>query len=140
MRTKYGEYPEYHTSLDNFEVVSNEGLEGGINIMKKIVETIESNYVAKSKILCEPQLGKRGLYPTLSKDKTQFDSKKLLDVITYCDGKNDVINISEITGIEYKEVVDMIELLNSKDLIKIEGMGDILFEPKGFFRKRGWVL
>ena len=140
MRTKYGEYPEYHTSLDNFEVVSNEGLEGGINIMKKIVETIESNYVAKSKILCEPQLGKRGLYPTLSKDKTQFDSKKLLDVITYCDGKNDVINISEITGIVYEEVVDMIELLNSKDLINIEGMGDILFEPKGFFRKRGWVL
>ena len=71
------------------------------------------------------------MYPTLSKDKTQFDSKKLLDVITYCDGKNDVINISEITGIEYKEVVDMIELLNSKDLIKIEGMGIYYLNQRG---------
>ena len=41
--------------------------------MKKIVETIESNYVAKSKILCEPQLGK-GVVSDI-KDKTQFDSK-----------------------------------------------------------------
>ena len=68
MRTNYGEYPEYHTSLDNFEVVSYEGLVGGINIMKRL-KTIESNYVAKSKILCEPQLGKRGCIRHYQKTK-----------------------------------------------------------------------
>ena len=42
MRTKYKEYPEYHTSLDNFDVVTNKGLQGGINAVKGAIEVIET--------------------------------------------------------------------------------------------------
>ena len=62
MRSKYGEYPEYHTSLDNLEnVVSAQGLEGGYNLVKKSINALESNFKPKVKIFCEPQLGRRGL-------------------------------------------------------------------------------
>ena len=41
MRSKYGEYPECHTSLDNLEnVVSAQGLEGGYNLVKKSINAL----------------------------------------------------------------------------------------------------
>ena len=38
MRSKYGEYPEYHTSLDDLNFISSKGLFGGYNIVKKCIE------------------------------------------------------------------------------------------------------
>lgn len=46
-----------------------DGLYGGYEVLKKIIECLENNYIYKTKILCEPQLGKRGLYPKLSTKK-----------------------------------------------------------------------
>ena len=65
-RTKYGEYPEYHTSLDNFDLVTLKGVSGGFKVAKKAIEIMLENIYPKYKIICEPQMGKRGLYPTLS--------------------------------------------------------------------------
>ena len=39
-RTKYGEYPEYHTSLDNFDVVTKRGLEGGFLVAKTAINIL----------------------------------------------------------------------------------------------------
>ena len=65
-RTKYGEYYEYHTSLDNFNLVTAKGLNGGFRVVKKSIEILLKKIIPKALILCEPQMGKRGLYPTLS--------------------------------------------------------------------------
>jgi aminopeptidase-like protein len=68
-RTIYDQYEEYHTSLDNLDYISSEGLQGGFDVMKKILETLEVNRIYSTTVLCEPQLGKRGLYPTESTKK-----------------------------------------------------------------------
>ena len=65
LRTKYGVYPEYHTSLDNLEdVVTPQGLNGGYWAIRKAIEAIERNKKYKVSILGEPQMGKRELYST----------------------------------------------------------------------------
>ena len=68
-RTMYGKYPEYHTSLDNFDLVNIKGLSGGFKILKTAITILLNLIVPKVKILCEPQMGKRNLYPHLSQKK-----------------------------------------------------------------------
>ncbi len=65
-RTKYGVYPEYHTSADDMNLISPEGLHGAYDVMVKVVNALEWNH--NYRVLCkgEPQLGKRGLYSPVS--------------------------------------------------------------------------
>ena len=106
-RTKYGEYYEYHTSLDNFNLVTAKGLNGGFRVVKKSIEILLKKIIPKALILCEPQMGKRGLYPTLSsvnlKNKKKKQTRSMMDFLQYADGKNDLNNISNIIGLNLKK-------------------------------------
>lgn len=100
MRTKYGSYDEYHTSLDDLvHVVTPEGLAGGYNVLKKAIQAIEKNYYPKVSVYCEPQLGKRGLYPTLSTKDIQPEIQLTLDLITWADGKKSLLEIANVCEI-----------------------------------------
>ena len=60
MRSKYGEYPEYHTSLDKIgKVVSKKGLQGGLNLAKEIIIKIEAQTFPIVTNFCEPFLTKK---------------------------------------------------------------------------------
>lgn len=111
-RSKYREFKEYHTSKDDLTFVTPSGLEGGFKAMQEILLNLELNEVYQSKVYCEPNLGKRGLYPTLN-----LANKRPLiaDFIAYCDGKNDVIDIAEILGVKAYELEQII-----KDLLKFK--------------------
>ncbi|MDA7583114.1 DUF4910 domain-containing protein [Candidatus Pelagibacter sp.] len=101
-RTKYGEYPEYHTSLDNFNLVTLKGLTGGFNIAKKSIEVILENIYPKFKVLCEPQMGKRGLYPLLSKKTKSNLIISYMDFLQYSDGSNSLKKISNLINVSYE--------------------------------------
>ena len=90
MRSKYGEYPEYHTSADDLSLISAEGLEGSFELYSKILLALENNHKYKGKCACEPQLGKRGLYPTLSMAGSAFAVRDMMNFIAYADGENDL--------------------------------------------------
>ena len=67
MRSKYGTYPEYHTSLDKIgTVVTQKGLKQSFDLFKKVIFIIENNEKPITNIFCEPMLSKRNLYPTFS--------------------------------------------------------------------------
>jgi len=103
-RTKFGEYPEYHTSLDNFDVVTEKGLNDSLLLYLKCVDIFEKNrFYPKVKVFCEPQLGKRGLYPTISTKESGNIVKNMMNFISYCDGSNSILEISEICGIDFEE-------------------------------------
>ncbi|MDA7710506.1 DUF4910 domain-containing protein [Flavobacteriaceae bacterium] len=103
-RTKFGEYPEYHTSLDNFDVVTEKGLNDSLLLYLKCIEIFEKNrFYPKVKVFCEPQLGKRGLYPNISTKESGKIVQNMMNFISYCDGSNSILEISEICGIDFEE-------------------------------------
>lgn len=118
MRTKYGEYPEYHTSADDLNFISSEGLNGGFEVYKKIILALENNYIYKMTCLCEPQLGKRGLYPTTSTKETLSFIETISNFIAYADGKNDLIDISNIINVEIEKLLPLVEELKKTKLVK----------------------
>jgi aminopeptidase-like protein len=95
-RSKYGEYPEYHTSLDNFNLVTEKGVMGGFRVVKQAIEILQKKKIPINNILCEPQMNKRGLYPTLSIKNKINTTKSYMDFLQYADGKNDLNEISKI--------------------------------------------
>jgi aminopeptidase-like protein len=108
MRSKYGAYPEYHTSLDNLDLVTERGLQDGFAVMRKCLEALEANRVYRCAGLCEPNLGKRGLYSTLGAEARATapavrDVMKKLDVLAYADGSNDLLDLAEHTGMSVSE-------------------------------------
>ncbi len=118
-RTKYGEYHEYHTSLDNFNLVTKKGLIGGYKVAKQAIEFLDNKIIPIYKIKCEPQMSKRKLYPTLSK-KNNLSSKvsKMMDFLQYCDGKSSLKKISKYICLNLKNTKKIYLTLKDKNLIE----------------------
>ena len=116
-RTKYGEYPEYHTSLDNFDVVSKKGLRGGYLVAKNAIQILLNKIVPKSGIMCEPNMGKRKLYPTLSNNKISKFTKNIMNFITFSDGKNDLKEISKLIKLSFLKTKKIYFFLLKKKLL-----------------------
>lgn len=128
-RSKYEEYEEYHTSADNLNVISERGLQGSFELMKKCIRILEWNEFYQVVNLCEPQLGKRGLHSTLSqKGNNSKNTKTIMNFLAYADGKNDLIDIANIIKIPAEELISILKVLLEKGLIEIkreESMDDI---------------
>jgi aminopeptidase-like protein len=121
MRTKYGKYPEYHTSLDDFiNVVTPDGLEGGYEALRLSIEAIENNCYPRVTVLGEPQLGKRGLYPTISMRNSSSETKLLKELITWSDGNHSLLEIAEKCNTPIWELYPLIKKLQTHDLLVLE--------------------
>ena len=119
-RTKYGHFKEQHSSLDNFELVTPKGIYGGYKVAKQAIKNVINKEIPTYKVLCEPQLGKRGLYPSLSKigmSKELLNAKQITDFLQFCDGKYDIKEISKIIKVNLKNTKEIFNLLKKKKLI-----------------------
>lgn len=116
-RSKYGEYPEYHTSADDMSLISPRGLSGAYHVMTQVLAALEVNGFYRVNCLCEPQLGKRGLYPTESRKGIYHEVKKLTNLIAYADGERDLIEISTKIGVPLVELIPIVEKLVAAGLL-----------------------
>jgi aminopeptidase-like protein len=117
MKSKYGEFKEYHTSLDNLDFVTPKGLKDGFNLISSAITMLETNLKYKITTLCEPQLGKRGLYPQSSELGSEAMVRDQMNVIAYLDGEHDVLDISERCQLNYLETLEIIDKLIDSQLI-----------------------
>ncbi len=120
-RSKYGTYPEYHTSLDDLKFVTPAGLAGGYEMVRRCLEAVDRNY--KYRVTCygEPQLGKRGLYPTVSTKHSPAEVRVMMDLIAYADGRNDLIDIANRIRVPVWDLFPMVLKLEAEGVLRKEG-------------------
>jgi aminopeptidase-like protein len=119
-RSKFGEFPEYHTDADDLNLVTAKGLDAAYNVLDSIVDAFEAGLYPRATTLCEPQLGKRGLYPTISQ-KGSYDAVKLrMNIIAYSDGKSCIFDIAKRINAPLASVNDEIKILSSNGLIAFD--------------------
>lgn len=118
-RTKFYEYPEYHTSADDLNLISEEGLAGSFEVMKMVINVLENNCVYMTNCICEPQLGRRGLYP-LTSIKGEYEEVRVIqDFLMYADGKNDLVDISNIIECPVGKLIEIADVLEKEQLLVV---------------------
>ena len=119
MRTKYGKFPQYHTSADNLNFVKSKKLNESFKVCKQIIEEFMKIQIPENLISCEPFLTKYNMYPTLSTKKIDKESRNIINFLSYSDGKNDLISIAEKIQLNYIQTERIHKMLIKKKLIKL---------------------
>ena len=126
----YGEYEEYHTSLDNKEFMRIGSVLDSVEkiiLFLKIYE-LESCCLRSTIKGGEPMLSKRNLYPSVNSSMTRkmsndikFDAREqlnlILNVISLIDGKHSLSSISDRLNAPFRKIVPVIEELIEKGVL-----------------------
>ena len=119
MRSRYADFPEYHTSLDDLErVVTPAGLQGGFDAIRECIELLETEPVLVTTNFGEPQLGKRGLYHTMLNKYTSDEVMLRTNILAYADGQHSVADMAELFGESQDLISTMVLELKQHGLIE----------------------
>jgi aminopeptidase-like protein len=116
IKTKYHDYPEYHTSGDNLDFVTDEALKQTLDKYICCLDAIDNNHIYKTTVLCEPHLSKYKLYETLGR-KGDNTNTLIWNLIAYCDGKNDLLDIANKIDCPIWELYPAVETIINQGLI-----------------------
>lgn len=121
MRSRHGEFEQYHTSLDDLTFVTESGLGGSLEAYLRVAQTIELNcFPRRSNPNCEPQLGRRGLYSKMVSSNIADYQVKLLNLLSFADGEHDLIAIANRLRVPIWDLVEPLESLVAADLVTLE--------------------
>ena len=115
-RTKFFEYPEYHTSLDDLSYISANGLATSLLLLKKVIFSLENNCNVIATNKCEPHLSKYNLYPTISTKSSNESVIDILNFLSYSDGRS-ILDIAEKIKLSIIECIDIFRTLKENDLV-----------------------
>ena len=129
MRTPYGEFSEYHTSLDDLKFIEKDALSDSLEKYHEIILEVdktmnninpEDNNVYVNQISkCEPQLGKRGIYQAIGGQKNEsVNDLALLWILNQSNGENSLLDISIKANIPFETILQNAKILEKFSLIK----------------------
>ena len=122
-RSSHGQYPEYHTSADNLELVKPRYLQEALQTYIDVINVIENNRTYLNlNPKCEPQLGKRGLYSKVgAPSAARVREMALLWVLNLSDGQQDLLSIADRSGELFADIKLAADALSSSGLLEEVG-------------------
>ncbi|MGF7239499.1 MAG: DUF4910 domain-containing protein [Frankia sp.] len=118
-RGQHGEYPEYHTSADDFAFVDRDRLAGSYQTLLQVLNVLERDQTWRNQApYGEPQLGRRGLYRGVgSVMSSKAYEMGLLWMLSYSDGTHSVADIARRSGLSFDALADAADALAAADLL-----------------------
>ena len=117
--SKFGEYPEYHNSSDNLDIISDQALAMSAEIVLRAIGLFACNEKPVMVDPCEPMLSKHGLYPhTRNYSATQEQVMQMLNFAAYADGKLSLIEMAKRFGWTDKIAMQTFNAFKNAELIK----------------------
>jgi aminopeptidase-like protein len=120
MRTPNGCYPQYHTSADDLSLVTPAALGESLVQLLSVIQVLEENrrYINLNP-KGEPQLGRRGLYRQMGGGKAAAAMEMaLLWVLSFSDGRHDLLDIAIRSGIRFNQISRAAEALQAAGLLE----------------------
>lgn len=117
--SKYGEYKQYHTSKDDLNFISLNGIKRSTNLFFKIFKNFENSKFYYSPNIGEPKMDKHGIYPKTSTKNQKKIVKSFMDVLSFCNGKNNQKAISNFVNLDLIKTIKILNFLEKKKVIKI---------------------
>jgi aminopeptidase-like protein len=119
MRTPHGEFPEYHSSADDLSCVRPEYLEQSLNVLLGILDIADRDARwLNLNPMCEPQLGRRGLYRTTGGSEPGVADLARLWVLNFSDGAHSLLDIAERSGIPFSAIATAARELSHARLLQ----------------------
>ncbi len=109
MRTPYGQFPEYHTSLDNRSFIDFDAIGASVDMALGICRILEDAETFVTLVReGEPNLGRRGLYPAQGGNRKAGEGvTAILWALHFSDGQTDLLSIAERSGVPLEDLADM---------------------------------
>jgi aminopeptidase-like protein len=106
MRGSYLDFPEYHTSLDNRDLISFTAISESVDIYLATCMALERNIIYRNLVANgEPQLGKYNLYPKIgSLRQVETERQELLWFLSLADGHRDLLEIASTSGVSIERL------------------------------------
>jgi aminopeptidase-like protein len=118
-RTPHGEYPEYHTSADNLSYVGPRELADSYAAVLDVVDALENDRrYDNASPYGEPQLGKRGIYPTTGGKSASDAVMAMLWALAYSDGSVSLLDIATIADVDFADLRTAASVLRGAGLLR----------------------
>ena len=118
-RTPYAQYPEYHTSADDLDLVGPAQLQESLEVCWEVTQVLEGNRCFRNlRPKGEPQLGRRGLYGQIG-GRSDAEERQLamLWVLNLSDGRHSLLDVAERAGLPFPMVADVAGALEEAGLL-----------------------
>ena len=126
-RTQYACYPDYHSSNDSQKIFSLDSIVDSALGIFRCLQYIENREDKPCiSVSCEPQLGKRGLYPDINSPKVRAarnsrinSLETLLTILNLCDGSFTVAKLARMAKVNPLSLFELIEHLYKAKLLTL---------------------
>ena len=119
MRTPHGQFPEYHTSADDLDLVCASSLNDSLTKALTTIDVIEHNRsYLNQKPFCEPKLGDYGLYSMVGGQSAGDYQMALLWLLNMSDGENSLLDIAARCNLPWETIKEALRALSEAGLLK----------------------
>ncbi len=121
-RSKFGAFPEYHTSADNLSFIDGASMERSYRHVLEIIDILENDYKPVNLVpQCEPNLGKRGLYGAIGGDKSAYDANlPVFWVLNQTDGTRTLLDIATRAKMPFERIHRAAKMLSDNNMLRAE--------------------